>query len=92
MEGLRESQLAPWIDKECIHVGTDILDELGKGLTAMDLFVFIVSDAAIKSGWVQREIGYATYREITEKKALILPLLLIKPRLKTSHGIFRTEM
>jgi TIR domain len=75
-EMLRNSDLAPWIDKERILVGTDILEELGKGLTSMDLFVLIVSDAAIKSGWVQKETGYAAYREITEKKVLILPFII----------------
>jgi hypothetical protein len=75
-EALRASDLVPWIDKERIHVGTDILDELGKGLTAMDLFVLIVSCAAVESGWVKKEIGYAAYREIMEKKVLILPFII----------------
>ncbi len=42
----------------------------------MDLFVLIISEMAIKSGWVQKEVSYATYREITEKKALILPFII----------------
>jgi hypothetical protein len=75
-EGLRDSNLSPWIDKDRIHVGTNILDELGKGLAVMDLFVLIVSGAAVESGWVQKEISYATYREITEKKVLILPFIV----------------
>jgi hypothetical protein len=54
VEELRESRLVPWIDKERIQVGADILDELGKGLTAMDLFILIVSGTAVKSGWVDK--------------------------------------
>lgn len=76
VQALKTSDLAPWIDKERILVGTDILEELGKGLTSMDLFVLIISEAAVKSGWVQKEVTYAAYREITEKKALILPFIV----------------
>lgn len=47
---LRETNFTPWIDKERIYVGADILEELGKGLTAMDLFVLIVSREAVELG------------------------------------------
>lgn len=80
VQALKASDLAPWIDKERIQVGTDILEELGKGLTSMNLFVLIISSAAVKSGWVQREITYAAYREITEKRALILPFIIDQTR------------
>ena len=73
---LRETNFTPWIDKERIYVGADILEELGKGLTAMDLFVLIVSREAVELGWVTKEIGYAAYREITEKRVLILPFII----------------
>ena len=73
---LRVPDLAPWIDKERIHVGADILDELGKGLTAMDLFVLILSNAAVESGWVKKEVAFAAYREIMEKKVLVMPFII----------------
>jgi hypothetical protein len=76
VEALRNSDLAPWIDKERISVGTSILEEIGKGLTIMDAFVLIVSDAAMKSGWVKREAEFAVHREVTEKKTLILPFII----------------
>ena len=76
VQALEASDLASWIDKERIRVGTDILEELGRGLTSMDLFVLIISEAAVNSGWVKREVTYAAYREITEKKALILPFII----------------
>lgn len=76
VQALKASDLSPWIDKERIRVGTDIFEELGKGLTSMDLFVLVISAAAVQSGWVQKELTYAAYREITEKKALILPFII----------------
>ena len=76
VEALRESDLVPWIDKERILVGRSIIEEIGKGLTTMDLFVLIVSDTAMKSGWVQKEADYAAYREVAEKRALILPFVI----------------
>jgi hypothetical protein len=91
VEAMKVSDLAPWIDKERILVGTDILEELGNGRSSMDLFVLIISEMAIKSGWVQKEISYAAYREITEKKALILPFIIDQTKVADLPWHIRTR-
>ncbi|HEY2626476.1 MAG TPA: toll/interleukin-1 receptor domain-containing protein [Candidatus Udaeobacter sp.] len=69
---LRQPGLSPWIDSEEIISGDDILDELGRGLTTMDLLVLLASRHSLDSEWVNREVKLAQVREIEEKKALVL--------------------
>jgi TIR domain len=73
---LRNSAMSPWIDKEEVLVGDDVLEELGEGLGTMDLLVFIVSRKALQSAWVDRELKFAARREIEERKILILPFII----------------
>jgi len=73
---LRQPGLSAWIDSEQIFTGDDILDELGRGLTTMDLLVLLASRHSLDSEWVNREVKHAQIREIEEKKALILVYIL----------------
>jgi hypothetical protein len=73
---LRNSEINPWIDKEQVLVGDDVLEKLGQGLRTMDLLVFIVSKKALRSRWVDRELKFAARREIEEKAILILPFII----------------
>ncbi|HEX5482449.1 MAG TPA: toll/interleukin-1 receptor domain-containing protein [Terriglobia bacterium] len=73
---LRNSAMSPWIDKEQVLVGDDVLEKLGEGLRTMDLLVFIVSKKALQSRWVDRELKFAARREIEEKQVLILPFII----------------
>jgi TIR domain len=73
---LRNSALIPWIDKEQVLVGDDVLEKLGEGLRTMDFLAFIVSKKALQSRWVDRELKFAARREIEEKQILILPFII----------------
>jgi hypothetical protein len=73
---LRNRAISPWIDKEQILVGDDVLERLGEGLRTMDLLAFIVSKRALRSRWVDRELKFAARRGIEEKKILILPFIV----------------
>ncbi|HUJ09578.1 MAG TPA: toll/interleukin-1 receptor domain-containing protein [Verrucomicrobiae bacterium] len=73
---LRSPDMAPWIDTEQIVTGDDIFDRLGQELQAMDVLVFLVSEAALASEWVSREVKFAAKREITEKRILLLPFII----------------
>jgi len=66
----------PWIDRKQVLTGHGIFQRVGQGLQTMDLFVFLVSRTALKSGWVSRELNYATIREIAEKRVLVLPFVI----------------
>ena len=73
---LKQPGISPWIDSEQIISGEDILDELGRGLATMDLLVLLASRHALESEWVNREVKFAQFREIEEKKALVLVYIL----------------
>jgi hypothetical protein len=64
--------LAPWIDHEQIVAGDDILDKIGEGLTTMDILIFLVSKESLESVWVDLEVKHAAWREIEERRVLIL--------------------
>jgi hypothetical protein len=42
----------------------------------MDVLVFLVSQASMKSEWVLLEVKHAITRELTEKRALLLPFII----------------
>jgi hypothetical protein len=73
---LRESNMAPWVDTQQILAGDDILAQIGDGLATMDLLILIVSQQSLQSQWVQRELAYASTREVEKKEALILPFIV----------------
>jgi hypothetical protein len=77
---LKKKSLMPWIDKEQILVGDDVLETLGEGLQKMDFLVLIVSSKALRSRWVERELKFAARREIEEKQILILPFIIDRTR------------
>lgn len=73
---LRSPDLTPWIDFEQIIAGEDILERLGQGLQTMDLLIFLVSEAALGSGWIDLELKNAVKREIEEKRVMVLPFII----------------
>ncbi len=75
-ERLRELDLSAWLDSEKIHVGDDILEHVGRGLATTDLLIFIISEASLQSEWCKRELNFVANREITEKKILIVPIVI----------------
>jgi hypothetical protein len=75
-ERLRTADMDTWIDTERILVGDDILAQIAGGLATMDLLILIVSQAALQSEWVRRELAYATTREVSKTETLILPFII----------------
>jgi hypothetical protein len=73
---LRETDLSAWIDREQILVGDDILERLGDGLRTTDLLIFVISRVSLDSEWCKRELAFVAHREITEKKILIVPIVV----------------
>jgi hypothetical protein len=75
-ETLRAADLSAWIDKDNILVGDTILDGVGTGLKTTDLLIFIISRASLQSEWCRREVNFVAQREITEKRVLIVPVII----------------
>ncbi len=75
-QSLKIPDLSPWIDKEVLISGDDILDVIGEGLGRMDILLFLISKSSLESEWVSLELKYSKLREIQEKKILILPFII----------------
>jgi hypothetical protein len=76
VKSLRSPDLKPWIDSDQIIAGEDILERLGQGLQTMDVLVFLISETALESRWIDLEVKGAVQREIEEKRAMVLPFII----------------
>lgn len=79
---LRDSTTNPWIDNEHIISGDDILDGIGAGLGAMDIFVVLFSHEALHSAWVDLEIKHAFIQELTGHKASLMIFIIDDTRVE----------
>jgi hypothetical protein len=75
-ERLSTADMDTWVDTDKILVGDDILAQIADGLATMDLLILIVSQTALRSEWVKRELAYATIREVERTETLILPFII----------------
>ena len=65
-------------DKMCFEAGMKNLDEIFKGLDRAGIFVLFISDASLRSEWVQREIAAAEERlnHDDSKLSQIFPIII----------------
>ena len=73
---LRHKGHLVWIDEAEIQIGESLIEKIFEGLDRVDYVVAILSTHSVKSEWVKRELDIAFNREITEKRIVVLPLLL----------------
>lgn len=76
VDKLKRPDTAPWIDHEQIYAGDDVFDKIGEGLTFMDIFLFLISETALDSGWINLEVKHAAWKEAEEKQSIIRPFRL----------------
>lgn len=76
-------------DEYSFTVGCPTLDEIFAGMDATDIFVIFLSEQALKSDWVKREIGEAYKRLSDEKLMRILPII-IDPNIDHHHPLMPT--
>jgi TIR domain-containing protein len=55
----QDKSIRPWIDTEHITTGVNILSALRSGLTSMDIFIILISQASLRSNWVREEVECA---------------------------------
>lgn len=63
-------------DEFCFETGEKILDEILRTLAGTDLFVLFISEEALNSDWVKREITNADKLAKTNKIKQIYPILI----------------
>ena len=65
-----------WFDEWEILVGHNIVDEVFGAIKQSHFMVVILSDASVKSRWVDEELTAAKTREIEDEQVVILPARL----------------
>jgi hypothetical protein len=73
---LTKENILVWLDEQQINVGDSINDKISQGLAESDYFVITMSENAINSEWVKRELNSALIKEIESRKVKILPIKL----------------
>lgn len=71
---LRSNGHTVWIDEAEINIGDSLIGKIRDGLDSVDYVAVILSQASIKSEWVQKELEIASNRELKEKKKVVLPI------------------
>lgn len=65
-----------WVDRWELKVGDSLLQNIEKAITESSALLIILSKASIASDWCRRELTAGLTRELSEKKVLVLPVLL----------------
>jgi TIR domain len=76
-----EEAIRPWIDTDHITTGLDILDALRDGLSSMDIFIALISQPSLASGWVKQEVQYALRKYIEGESLLVMPFIIDNTKL-----------
>jgi TIR domain len=75
---LLKCELNVWLDEIEIQVGDSIVQKVTEGLSQTDFLVVALSQNALDSKWVKREINSTLMANLSGRKVTILPLLLEK--------------
>jgi len=66
---------SPWLDEWEIRVGESIPTKVGEGLDQADAVAVVLSQNALQSRWVEREWQAKYWRELSEDRIMVLPIL-----------------
>ena len=73
---LAERKAWVWIDRWELNVGDSIVERVQAALQEANAVIIILSPSSVTSSWVQRELASVIYREVQDKKSLIVPVLI----------------
>ncbi len=75
-EDLRTNDVKVWIDEAEIQIGDSLIRKIQEGITSADFVGAILSQASVKSRWVQHELENAITREISGSFLKVLPIVI----------------
>src|SRR5437016_1844404 len=67
---------APWLDEWDIHVGECIVSKIEGALGKATFVGIVLTEEAVRSGWVDREWKAKYWQEVSQQETLVLPILL----------------
>lgn len=73
---LVKSNIPVWMDRWELKVGDSVTLKIQESLSESDYLLIVLSQQSIESDWFKREISTGLMREIEEKRAIILPVLI----------------
>lgn len=73
---LAANGIGVWLDEQRIRVGDSIPEKIAQGLAESDYFLLAMSQRAIDSAWVQKELNNALMSEVQRRNVHVLPLKL----------------
>lgn len=76
-DSLKKENIDVWFDEHEIYPGDSISEKLQSGIDTSDVFIVILSPAAISSNWVKEELRAALQNRLNMGKTII-PVLLEK--------------
>ncbi|HEV8546867.1 MAG TPA: toll/interleukin-1 receptor domain-containing protein, partial [Candidatus Limnocylindrales bacterium] len=83
---LRARGCRVWIDQGEMRVGDHLIDRVAGAIEEMDFLLAILSEAAVKSPWCQRELSLAMSGELEKARIKVLPVrigsVVLPPTLK----------
>ncbi len=73
---LTRERINVWLDEREIKVGDSLIQKIESGINDSSFLVIILSSNSIASAWVREELKAALYLQLSEKKIVVLPVLL----------------
>ena len=81
----------PWLDEWEILAGESITEKVSAGIEDADFLILVLSEAAVRSRWVEQEWQATHWNEINDRKVRVIPVLKdsceIPPLLRTKKYV-----
>jgi TIR domain len=65
----------PWLDEWEILAGESITERVGTGIEDADFMIVVLSEAAVRSKWVEQEWQAKHWSEVAERHVKVIPVL-----------------
>lgn len=65
-----------WIDRWELRVGDSLINKVQEAIAGASALLVILSKASTKSDWCKKELTAGLFRELDEKRVVVLPVLL----------------
>lgn len=65
-----------WLDLWALAIGDSLVGGISAGLAQADYLIAVLSASSTQSAWMEREWEVVTSREITERRTIVLPVVV----------------
>lgn len=73
---LIEGRVSIWWDRIGIRVGESLLEKIQGAIAEADYLAVVLSKASVASAWCREELNAGLMRQLSEKRIVVLPLLI----------------